>query len=226
MRIAEGWLAVVHGVDPTDSPGQLRCCPGILVHHAEHLDRILYRSNEPLFVPQTPGELPGTVGNVDFPTGIDRRGERIFDVYYGMADYEIGRGRLTFERSTDNEGRMIELLQGFPDNVVACAAKGQVTKKDYEQALIPDVERALERNAKIRCYYELSPEFAGFDAGAAWEDAKLGIEHLTRWERVAVVTDVEWIRLATSAFRFLMPGQVRVFSAADSAEAKRWITAA
>ena len=128
------------------------------------------------------------------------------DVYYGMADYEIGRGRLTFERSTDNEGRMIEPSQGFPDNVVACAAKGQVTKKDYEQALIPDVERALERNAKIRCYYELSPEFAGFDAGAAWEDAKLGIEHLTRWERVAVVTDVEWIRLATSAFRFLYAG--------------------
>ncbi len=121
---------------------------------------------------------------------------------------------------------MVEILQGFPDNVVACAAKGQVTKQDYERVLIPSVERALERNAEIRCYYELRPEFRGFDAGAAWEDAKIGIEHLTRWERVAVVTDVEWIRLATNAFRFLMPGQVRVFSSAESAEAKRWIAAA
>ena len=121
---------------------------------------------------------------------------------------------------------MIELLEGFPDNVVACAAKGQVTKEDYERVLIPSVERALTRSAKIRCYYELSPEFKGFDAAAAWEDAKIGIEHLTRWERVALVTDVEWIRLATNAFGFLMPGRVRVFSAVESAEAKRWITAA
>jgi SpoIIAA-like len=120
---------------------------------------------------------------------------------------------------------MIELLQGFPDNVVACVAKGQVSKRDYDQVLIPDVARALERNAKVRCYYELSPDFTGFDAGAAWEDAKIGIEHLTRWERVAVVTDVEWIRLATNAFGFLMPGEVRVFSLAQSAEAKSWITA-
>ncbi len=120
---------------------------------------------------------------------------------------------------------MIEVLRGFPDNVVACAAKGHVSKQDYERVLIPEVERVLGRSAKIRCYYELSPEFKGFDAGAAWEDAKIGIEHLTRWERVAVVTDVEWIALAANAFRFLMPGQVRVFSLAESGEAKRWITA-
>ncbi len=100
VRIAEGWLAVIHGVDPLADPTgetRLRYCAGIVVHHAEHLDRILYRSNEPLFVPKMPGELHGTVGNVVFPTGIDRRSERTFDVYYGMADYEIGRGRLTFE---------------------------------------------------------------------------------------------------------------------------------
>ena len=120
---------------------------------------------------------------------------------------------------------MIEVLQGFPNNVVACVAKGHITKEDYQKVLMPKIERALESNAKIRCYYELSPEFKGFDAGAAWEDAKIGIEHLTRWERVAVVTEVEWIALATNAFRFLMPGQVRVFSPADSVEAKRWITA-
>ncbi len=120
---------------------------------------------------------------------------------------------------------MIALLQDFPENVVACLAKDQVTKQDYEQVVIPAVERALDRNAKIRCYYELSPEFKGFEAGAAWEDAKVGVEHLTSWERVAVVTNVEWVRIATNIFRFLMPAQVRVFSIAESAEAKRWITA-
>ena len=81
-------------------------------------------------------------------------------------------------------------------------------------------------NAKVRCYHQLGPEFKGFDAAAAWTDTRVGIEHLTRWERVAVVTDVEWLRFATGAFFFLMPGHVRVFSLAESDEAERWITAA
>ena len=120
---------------------------------------------------------------------------------------------------------MIELLGGFPDRVVAAVAKGRVTKHDYDDVFTPRVKEIVDRHRQIRCYYELGTEFSGFDAGAAWEDFKLGIEHLPRWERVALVTDVEWIRLAISAFRFLLPGQVRVFGTVDAAEARRWIAA-
>ena len=119
---------------------------------------------------------------------------------------------------------MIQLLEGFPDDVVACAARGRVTKADYDGVLIPRVEQALSRNSKIRCYYQLGSDFSTFEPGAMWEDAKIGLEHLKQWERVAVVTDVEWLRLATNAFRFLMPGSVRVFPIAEAAEAKRWIS--
>jgi beta-1,2-mannobiose phosphorylase / 1,2-beta-oligomannan phosphorylase len=99
VRIAEGWLSVIHGVDRRADPSGaalLRYCAGIVVHDATRLDRIVYRSPEPLFVPEVPGEIHGTVGYVVFPTGIDRCDERTFDIYYGMADYEIGRGRLAF----------------------------------------------------------------------------------------------------------------------------------
>jgi beta-1,2-mannobiose phosphorylase / 1,2-beta-oligomannan phosphorylase len=100
VRIAEGWLSVIHGVDELAHPqgaAMLRYCAGVIINDAQRLDRIVFRSPEPLFVPETRGELHGTVGHVVFPTGIDRRGEREFDIYYGMADYEIGRGRLTLE---------------------------------------------------------------------------------------------------------------------------------
>jgi len=63
------------------------------------------------------------------------------------------------------------------------------------------------------------------DAGAAWEDFKLGIGHLARWERVAVVTDVDWIRVAMNFFRFLLPGEMRVFATSRASEARRWIAA-
>jgi hypothetical protein len=42
---------------------------------------------------------------------------------------------------------------------------------------------------------------------------------------MAVVTDVQWIRLAMGVFRFLMPGQLRIFGTNEAAEARRWISA-
>jgi len=100
VRIAEGWLSVVHGVDELPHPdgaAMLRYCAGVIVHDATHIDRVVFRSPEPLFVPQERGEIRGTVSHVVFPTGIDPRGPREFDIYYGMADYEIGRGRLSLD---------------------------------------------------------------------------------------------------------------------------------
>jgi len=118
---------------------------------------------------------------------------------------------------------MIKPLDGFPENVVACSGEGDVTRQDYEEVLIPRVNAALGRYAKIRLYYELGPAFFGIDAGAAWEDFKVGVESLSRWERMAVVTDVAWIRLALSAFRVFMPGQLHLFAANQSAQARAWI---
>ena len=59
---------------------------------------IRHRSPRPLLTPMLPTECRGTVANVVFPTGIDRRDDlglpEHFDVYYGMADNRIGAARL------------------------------------------------------------------------------------------------------------------------------------
>jgi hypothetical protein len=120
---------------------------------------------------------------------------------------------------------MIEKLAGLPENVVGFVAKGRVTKKDYDDILIPAVEETLRHHAKIRCYYELGADFAGMDAGAFWEDFRVGVGHLTRWEKVAVVTDVPWIRHAVNIFRFLMPSEIKLFDVSQTAEARSWIAA-
>lgn len=118
---------------------------------------------------------------------------------------------------------MLKLIEGFREGVVAIAASGRVTGKDYEEVLIPAVEEALGRRGKVRLYYELGREFSGIDAEAAWKDFRLGVEHLSRWERMALVTDVDWIRLAVKAFGFLMPGRLRVFPIAQAAAARDWV---
>jgi hypothetical protein len=121
---------------------------------------------------------------------------------------------------------MIEQLNSFPDNVLAFVCKGHVTKGGYDAVVVPAVINVLKKQDKIRLYYETAADFAGYDPGAIWEDFKVGMEHLTRWERVAVVTDVEWIKQTMRFFSFLMPGAMRVFPTSEAAQARAWIIAA
>jgi predicted GH43/DUF377 family glycosyl hydrolase len=69
-----------------------------MVLSTEHPRKILYRSTEPVLTPVLPQVRHGTVPNVVFPTGADRRDDlglpHRFDIYYGMADNRIGGARL------------------------------------------------------------------------------------------------------------------------------------
>ena len=101
VRIAEGWFSLFHGVDLIDNSGakpKFRYSAGIVIHDAEQPHKIVYRSPHPVLSPETEFERKGIVDNVVFPTAIDERadlGSRIYDIYYGMADYAIGAARLT-----------------------------------------------------------------------------------------------------------------------------------
>ena len=118
---------------------------------------------------------------------------------------------------------MVEKIPGLPDNVLGFSATGKVTATDYESTIIPAVEALFSRHRKIRFLYHLGTEFSGFEAAAVWDDTKLGLKHLTGWERMAIVSDVEWIRGAIRLFGLAIPGQVRVFHNRDITEATRWI---
>jgi hypothetical protein len=118
---------------------------------------------------------------------------------------------------------MIENLTGLPDSVIGFSAHGEVTAEDYEKHIVPAVEGALQKHGKVRILYHLGEDFDGFDAGALWEDAKIGLSHLTAWERIAMVTDVDWLRTATKALRFAMPREVRIFSNAEIEAARDWL---
>jgi len=120
---------------------------------------------------------------------------------------------------------MIEHLSKFPADVVAFAFHGQVTKAEYDSVFLPAVVDELKKHPKLRLYYEIAPNFMGFDVGAMWDDFAVGMEHITRWDRVAVVTDVEWIARATQLFGMILPSSVRAFPTSETAAARTWISA-
>jgi len=97
-----GWLIIYHGVSEVlaaRGDGHHLCySAGVMVLSEQHPRVVRYRSIEPVLTPVLPQERDGTVANVVFPTGIDRRDDLgtsdRFDVYYGMADNRIGAARL------------------------------------------------------------------------------------------------------------------------------------
>ena len=118
---------------------------------------------------------------------------------------------------------MIEQIPNLPAGTLGFRATGTVTAADYESVLVPDIEAAFAVNRKLRLLYHVAPGFESFQAGAMWDDAKLGFRHFSGWDRVALVTDVAWLRGLTSAMRFLVPAELRLFTDAQLEEAKAWI---
>jgi predicted GH43/DUF377 family glycosyl hydrolase len=105
VRISEGWMSLYHAVDVVDHRSQkpkLKYSAGIMIHDAEQPHKVIYRSPHPVLAPQSESELRGIVDNVVFPTAIDPRpdlGARVFDFYYGCADWSIGAARMTLGES-------------------------------------------------------------------------------------------------------------------------------
>src|ERR1700750_2363538 len=116
---------------------------------------------------------------------------------------------------------MLELIEGLPGNIVGIAVSGRLTMQDCRDVLVPAMEKSLKRHDKIRLYYELNSRFPG----AAWDEIDLGLEHASRCERAAIVTDIGWVRLTVKALRFLIPSEIRVFATVQADEGRAWIRA-
>lgn len=119
---------------------------------------------------------------------------------------------------------MIKMISGLPDSAVGFEFSGAVSQHDYEIVLIPAVEAALVENDKVNLLCHMGPDFDNYELGAMWEDAKVGLEHVTAWRKIALVTDVEWVRIAVKVFGFAIPATVRLFNNNQLGDVKAWIS--
>jgi len=121
---------------------------------------------------------------------------------------------------------MIKLIQdNIGDNVLAFSLHGTIRHEDYTEVLVPALEQKIAGGRKVRVLVVFAPDFTGYSAEAVWDDAKVGFRHLSAFERVAVVTDVNWVEKACKFFGFLVPCPVKVFPRSELAPATAWLAA-
>ena len=121
---------------------------------------------------------------------------------------------------------MVERLAGMPPGTVGFRARGEIERDDYDDVLVPELRRALERGGGLRTLY-LIEDLDEVETGALWADAKLGfnlgVRNHDAWVRSAIVTDIEWMAHATKLFAWMIPGEARVFALAELDQAKAWV---
>jgi len=117
---------------------------------------------------------------------------------------------------------MITQLENLPANMVGFKATGEITEEDFSQTVMPVVKRLIEQTDKLNYLLVLDTSIKNFTMGAWFKDAVMGIKHLTKWNRAAIVTDVKGIRTFTDVFSVLMPGEFRGFEHADLQRAIDW----
>ena len=113
-------------------------------------------------------------------------------------------------------------LTGLNDGkILEVTASGKLTDKDY-QRFVPEFELRVRQHGKIRVLFELSG-FQGWDAKAAWDDFKFGLNHFRDIERLGLVGEKQWHRWMAGFCKPFTQAQVRYFNRTEAAEARAWV---
>ncbi len=117
---------------------------------------------------------------------------------------------MTIQLNEENGGKMLVVH-----------VSGKLIKTDYEY-FVPEFERLVRQHGKLRLLFDMS-NFHGWDAGAAWEDFKLGIEHFADIESIAMVGEKKW-QHGMAMFCKPFTKAIKYFDHTDIAEARKWLS--
>ncbi|HEY8585969.1 MAG TPA: STAS/SEC14 domain-containing protein [Rhodanobacter sp.] len=118
---------------------------------------------------------------------------------------------------------MLTKIEGLPDHVIGIRITDKLRADDYEKQLIPLVNEKLEKHHKLDLLCCIEGEWKGIEAGAVWQDLRLGLGRIGHWARMAIVSDIRWLENAIKLFGLFSPGELRHFKSADYAAASDWV---
>lgn len=120
---------------------------------------------------------------------------------------------------------MVELLKDFPPHVAAYRASGEVEKEEYEKVVMARVDEVAAAYGKINFIVLLETKMQNYTLPAFLDYLKVSFEHFSKWNRMAIVTDQNWVRTAYEVLSKIVPGEIRGYELAQFEEAKQWVSA-
>lgn len=102
---------------------------------------------------------------------------------------------------------------------VSVSVFGEFTLPDYKE-FEEVVNYKVRFEGPVDLYFDLT-QMAGLTLDVAWEEVKFSRAHANDFNRVAVVTDSEWVTWSAWISQTFVNADVQVFD--DAAEADEWL---
>ena len=118
---------------------------------------------------------------------------------------------------------MLRRIKDMPAGTIGYEAIGEVEDDDWEHAVEPVLRSEIADGRKVRLLYLLGPESRKVEGDAMAADTGFRARHASSFERVAVVSDEDWMRPALRALSVFLPGKARGFRVSELADAKTWL---
>jgi hypothetical protein len=119
---------------------------------------------------------------------------------------------------------MLRRLDDMPPGTIGFEAIGEVEDDDWEHAVEPVLRNEIANGGKLRLLYLLGPQAREVEGDAMSADTEFRARHASSFERVAVVSDEDWMRPALRALSVLLPGKAHGFRVGELEAAKAWLT--
>jgi SpoIIAA-like len=119
---------------------------------------------------------------------------------------------------------MIEVLTDMPEGVSGIRVSGRLSGADMRE-FKPTMGELLGAD-EIRLVEVIANDYEGFGPGGLAEDLKLGFgalfQHHSKFKRIAVVSDKEWVVHTLHALAWMVPGELALFGLDEIDRAKEW----
>ncbi|RYZ95292.1 MAG: STAS/SEC14 domain-containing protein [Sphingobacteriaceae bacterium] len=119
---------------------------------------------------------------------------------------------------------MLQIISDMPVHVLGVHAIGEVKKDDIRKVLIPKLEEMVAVHGEINYLLVMETEIKNFTIGALLEDMMTGLDHYTKWNKIAVVSDQTSVIWFSNMFKFFIPGEAKGYPLNKLDEAVIWVS--
>jgi len=119
---------------------------------------------------------------------------------------------------------MFKILPESHDDLLVVKAHERLTVDDYEKTIIPKLNEMFKSYDKIRAMIIFDENFSGWNSlHAAWDDAKIGIDHPNDFSKIALIAAPSWMDWGVMIFGFFAKGDFRFFPCGQKKDAMAWL---
>ena len=99
-------------------------------------------------------------------------------------------------------------------------AYGKLNDEDYKliTPVFEDIMDSLDE--KINLLFDAS-EFEGWEPKAAWDDFKLGIKYMDKFDKIAIYKGDSWLKIGAKITDWFFPAKIKTFDSFE--ESIKWL---